>query len=96
MGHVMSSNRDLRRRESEIGASLYEGAGIVDEAKSFADGVSRTATQAYDAGAQMAGAVSERVSSIAHGFESAVRRNPMVAVAAALGVGLVIGLMSRR
>jgi hypothetical protein len=83
---------DLRKRASEIGASLYEGAGVGARAQQIAEGVSET----YRAAGEQAAAARDHVSSLAGDLEGAVRKNPLMVVLGALGVGMIIGRMRRR
>jgi hypothetical protein len=87
-----NEGEELRKKESEIGASLYEGVGIGGKAKQVAGGLSET----YRAASDQATAAREYAASIAGDFETAVRRSPLSWVLGALGVGLVIGSMRRR
>ena len=82
---------NLRKKASDIGASLYEGAGVSGRAQRMAENVADT----YQAAADRGLAARDYASSLTSDIEETVRRNPLVSVLAALGVGLIIGSMAR-
>lgn len=86
------ADENVRKSASEIGASLYEGAGVGGRAQQIAEGVSET----YRAAGEHAVAARDYVSSFAGDLEGAVRKNPLMVVLGALGVGMIIGRMRRR
>jgi hypothetical protein len=86
------ADEDVRKRASEIGASLYEGAGVGARAQQIAEGVSET----YRAAGEQVAAARDYVSSLTGDVEGAVRKNPLMVVLGALGVGMIIGRMRRR
>jgi ElaB/YqjD/DUF883 family membrane-anchored ribosome-binding protein len=88
----MAENGDnLRKKASDIGASLYEGSGVSGRAQQMAE----TVSDAYESATDRAMAARDYASSLTNDIEQTVRRNPLVSVLAALGVGLIIGSMVR-
>ena len=88
----MAENGDnLRKKASDIGASLYEGSGVSGRAQQMAE----TVSDAYEAATYRAMEARDYASSLTNDIEQTVRRNPLVSVLAALGVGLIIGSMVR-
>jgi hypothetical protein len=88
----MAENGDnMRKKASDIGASLYEGTGVTGRAQQMAESVADTAQAAADG----ARAARDYASSLTSDFEETVRRNPLISVLAALGVGLIIGSIAR-
>jgi len=92
MMETQMADEDVRKRASDIGASLYEGAGVGERAQQIVEGVSET----YRAASEQAGAARDYVSSLAGDLEGAVRKNPLMVVLGALGAGMLIGRMRRR
>jgi ElaB/YqjD/DUF883 family membrane-anchored ribosome-binding protein len=61
-----------------------------------ADQVGGVASDLADRGAGMASAASDQAKSFASELENMARRNPIGAIAGAVVVGVLIGLMGRR
>jgi ElaB/YqjD/DUF883 family membrane-anchored ribosome-binding protein len=61
-----------------------------------ADQVGDAASDLAGKGAEMASAVSDRAKSFASELENMARRNPVGAIAGAVVVGVLIGLLGRR
>jgi hypothetical protein len=83
---------DLRKKESEIGASLHEGTSLSEKAQQAAERIS----DSYRAAGEHATAARDYASSTVSDLEAAVRKNPMLCVLGALGLGVVLGSMRRR
>ena len=83
---------DLRKKESEIGASLYEGAGLGDKAKQAAESIS----DSYRVAGEQAAAVRDSAYAVISDLEEKVRTNPLLCVLGALGLGIILGSMRRR
>jgi ElaB/YqjD/DUF883 family membrane-anchored ribosome-binding protein len=81
---------DLRKLTSDI-ASLKDT--VAQLAKTVASDVGEAAG---DIGLELASSAKEQADSMVTEFEKVARRNPLGVAAAALGIGLVIGLMSGR
>lgn len=91
---------DLSRlSETVAGIAGERGAAaasrVTDGVRSVKDSVYATANDAYSAGADIAGSAKAHASDFASDVEATVRRNPLGTVLAALGVGLIVGMMSR-
>ena len=68
---------------------------VTDGLRGVTDGVTETASNAYAAGAEIASAAKAHATSFAGDVEDTVRRNPLGTVLAALGLGILVGMMSR-
>jgi hypothetical protein len=83
---------NLRKKESEIGASLYEGAGPSGKAKQAAESIS----DSYRAAGEQAAAVRDSAYAVVSDLEDKVRLNPLLWMLGALGLGIVLGSRRRR
>ena len=81
---------DLRTLSNDV-AQLKDT--VAELAKTMAAEVGEAAG---DIGAEIASSAKDQASTFVSEFEKVARRNPLGVVAAALGVGLVIGLMRGR
>ena len=68
---------------------------VRDAGQSVASQVSHAASDAMDAGSRMAGSASEQAKSFASDIEVMARKNPLGAMAGALAIGVLIGLLGR-
>lgn len=98
---------DLRQLREDI-AKLSETVALIATSRGSAaasavsegvravrDNVYATAADAGRAGADIAGSAKQHATSFACDVEDTVRRNPLGAVLTSLGVGILIGMMSR-
>jgi hypothetical protein len=83
---------DLRRRESEIGASLHESESLRERAQQ----ASNSFKESYRAVSDQAGAARDSAFSLLSDLEENVRKNPLLCLLGALGLGIVLGSMTRR
>jgi ElaB/YqjD/DUF883 family membrane-anchored ribosome-binding protein len=97
------ASADVRKLQQDMAdmkdnvASFVAGKGK-DAAKTLKNAgqtVSDAAADAYHSGAEMAGAAGEKVKTFATEIESMARKNPLGAMAAAVCVGVLIGLIGR-
>jgi ElaB/YqjD/DUF883 family membrane-anchored ribosome-binding protein len=79
---------------SQAGSEAAKSAREVTS--NVADQVGGAASDLADRGAGMASAVSDQAKSFASELEGMARRNPIGAIAAAVVIGVMIGLMGRR
>ncbi|GGC62263.1 DUF883 family protein [Chelatococcus reniformis] len=91
---------DLSRlSETVSGIAGERGAAaasrVTDGVRSVKESVYTTANDAYSAGADIASSAKTHAGDFASDVEDTVRRNPIGTVLAALGVGLIVGMMSR-
>ncbi len=85
-----AAREDLRDAAHKIGEGFQEAGGAArDYAKERATEASRRAQDAYAEGRDRVRAAEDR-------FESYVQQHPLKSVAIAAGVGLLLGLFSRR
>jgi prophage DNA circulation protein len=63
--------------------------------RSVTDGVGATASNVYDAGSDIASSARQHAASFADDIEATVRRNPLGTLIATLGLGMILGMMSR-
>ena len=68
---------------------------VRDAGQSVASQVSHAASDAMDAGSRMAGTATEQAKSFATDIEVMARKNPLGAMAGALAIGVLIGLLGR-
>lgn len=83
------SNPEIGKLRDEIGkdaAKTLRHAGQT---------VGQAVSEAYDSGAEIAGAAGERITTFATEVQTMARKNPLGAMAAALCVGVLIGLIGR-
>ena len=83
---------DLRKKESEIGASLHEGESLRERAQQAANSFK----ESYRAVSDQAGAARDSAYSIVSDLEENVRKNPLLCVLGAFGLGMVLGSVKRR
>ena len=88
---MSGDGNDLRKKVSEIGASLNEGSAVGERARQMAESVSDGMRVAAD----HVMAAGDTASSLASDFEGTIRKNPILAVVAALGLGSLIGIRRR-
>jgi ElaB/YqjD/DUF883 family membrane-anchored ribosome-binding protein len=81
---------DLRKLSDDV-AQLKDT--VAELAKTMASEVGEAAT---DIGAELASSAKDQASTFVSEFEKVARRNPLGVVAAALGIGFVIGIMRGR
>ncbi|SRR5579871_1169601 len=91
---LQSDLRDLKETVSDfISRASTEAA---KSAREIAGQVSTAATDIAEKGANAASVAADRATGFTAELESIARRNPLGAVAGALAVGLLIGMMGRR
>lgn len=97
--------RQLREdiaRLSETVAAIASTRGsaaasaVSDGVRAVKDNVFATAADACSAGADIVGSARNHAASFSSDVEDTVRRNPLGAILTSLGVGILIGVMSRR
>jgi hypothetical protein len=76
---------ELRKKESEIGASLHEGESLGERARQAADSFK----ESYRAVSDQAGAARDSAYSVVSDLEEKVRTNPLLYVLGALGLGII-------
>lgn len=103
-GDIAADLRMLKEdiaRLTETVASIASNRGqqaasrVTDGLRGVTEGVSETASSAYAASAEIASAAKTHAKSFAGDVEDTVRRNPLGTVLAALGLGMLVGMMSR-
>jgi hypothetical protein len=82
----------LRKKESEIGASLREGDSLKERAQQAADNFK----ESYRAVSDQAIIARRYTSSMVENLEATARKNPLLTVLSALGIGIALGSMRRR
>jgi len=82
----------VSRLASQVGG---EAAKLRDMAHSGASHVSDAAADVTKAGANLASSAADQAKTLASELEDVGRRNPLGAMAAALAVGLLVGLIGR-
>ncbi|GHE47711.1 hypothetical protein GCM10019059_03050 [Camelimonas fluminis] len=87
----------LSETVTAIAASRGSAAAsaVGDSVRAMKDNVFATAADACSAGADIAGSARQHAASFAGDVEDTVRRNPLGAILTSLGVGVLIGLMTR-
>jgi len=92
---------DLARLAESVAAIVGEegaavAAGVKRRARSAAAQAEATATQFAEGGRAAVDETRARIHELGDDVAGVVERNPLAALAAALGLGIVIGMMSRR
>ena len=82
----------MRRKESEIGASLHEGESLRERAQQASDSF----RESYRAVSDQVGAARDSAYSLANDLEEKVRKNPLLRLLGAFGLGIVLSSMKRR
>ena len=88
----MPDGDDLRRKELEIGASLHEGESLRERAQQASDSFK----ESYRAVGDQAAAVRDSAYSLMSDLEENVRKNPLLCMLGAFGLGIVLSSMKRR
>ena len=92
--------RDQLKTAQEALAAATKSAGdtakkfVSDTASTISDGVSAAASGVSDQSAKVASAVSDGTTDVAKKVEQFTRSNPMLALGAALAIGLLLGSRS--
>lgn len=90
---VAGLKETLAKYVTDAGADAFKT--VRDAGQSVASQVSHAASDAMDAGSRMAGTASEQAKSFASDIEVMARKNPLGAMAGALAIGVLIGLIGR-
>ena len=105
-GHESSSDQEIKSLRDQLKiaqealAAATKSAGdtakkfVSDTASSISDSVSAAASGVSDQSAKVASAVSDGTTDVAKKVEQFTRSNPMLALGAALAIGLLLGSRS--
>jgi ElaB/YqjD/DUF883 family membrane-anchored ribosome-binding protein len=93
---MSSSDSDIRAGQAKRGAGTREAEDLANQIEAIrADLQNLTSTVGRIAGKQVSRA-QDKAMDTAHEAEEAIRRNPLQAVAIAVGLGFLFGVFTRR
>jgi ElaB/YqjD/DUF883 family membrane-anchored ribosome-binding protein len=97
MGRLRDDIASLKETVARLAsqASTEAGKTIREVGETVASQVGSAASSVAEAGSELAGSAKEQAKTLASELEAVARRNPLGALAGALLVGVLIGMMSR-